>query len=393
MKRRSPLLAVFLTVVIDLLGFGIVLPLLPLYGKLYDAQGSTLALLFISFSGMQFLAAPLWGRLSDRFGRRPIILLGLWGSAGSYALFGIAPLTEAPLAVLFASRLLAGTFGGTISTASAYIADVTPREERARGMALIGAAFGIGFTIGPAIGGLGDLLSRSAPGFIASGFSILALLYALKNLPEPERHARHTSRVWLDVGAVKTALARQAVPHLLTTGFVAVACFALLESTLSLLGKEVYDFSPFEVGLLFSYLGFWSAVNQGVVVRRLLKRVGEETLLVVGPILLGVGLLGIGLADSLWMLALISPLPVLGFGMITPSTSSLLSRRTPPTEQGGMLGLNQSLQSLARIIGPYAGISLFELSAPLPFYLGAGIALLPLFFAWHIRRTPAEDRY
>ncbi|MDJ0973244.1 MAG: MFS transporter [Planctomycetota bacterium] len=393
MKRRSPLLAVFLTVVIDLLGFGIVLPLLPLYGKLYDAQGSTLALLFISFSGMQFLTAPIWGRLSDRFGRRPIILVGLWGSFGSYTLFGLAPMTGAPLAVLFVSRLLAGTFGGTISTASAYIADVTSREERARGMALIGAAFGIGFTIGPAVGGLGDLISRSAPGFIAAGFSLLAVLYALKNLPEPERHREHASHTWLDLNALGAALGRQAIGALLTTGFIAVACFALLESTLSLLGKEVYDFSPFQVGLLFSYLGFWSAVNQGVVVRRLLKSVGEETLLVIGPILLAVGLLGIGVVDSLWALALLSPLPVLGFGMITPSTSSLLSRRTPPTEQGGVLGLNQSLQSLSRIIGPYAGIALFELSPPLPFYIGAGVALVPLLFVAHIRRAPPAERY
>lgn len=394
MKRKSPLLAVFLTVVIDLLGFGIVLPLLPLYGKEFNAHGPTLGLLFISFSVMQFIFAPLWGRLSDRVGRRPVMLIGLCGSTGSYVLFGLAPLTSAPLAMLFISRSLAGIFGGTISTAYAYIADVTTREERARGMALIGAAFGIGFTIGPAIGGLGHLISPAAPGLIAAGFSALALLYAVRNLPEPERHKRESSRSWLSLGALRKAVATPGVGSILAIGFITVACFGLLEATLSLLGKDVYDFEPWQVGLLFSYFGFWSALNQGVIVRRMLKKIREEVMLVIGPVLLGLGLMGLAVVDTLLALAIIAPLPVLGFGMIMPSLSSLLSRRTPPTEQGGMLGLNQSLQSLARIVGPYAGITLFESEMALPFYVGAGAMLIPLALAFALRRAPAvADQY
>ncbi len=166
---------------IDLLGFGIVLPLLPAVRRQFDASRTTIALIFISYSGTQFLSAPLWGRLSDRIGRRPVILIGLVGSVVSYVCFGLAAL-QSTLTLLFVSRITAGIFGGTISTAYAYIADVTPPEERGRGMALIGMAFGIGFTLGPAIGGLGHSLHPAAPGFIAAGFSLIALAFAARRL-------------------------------------------------------------------------------------------------------------------------------------------------------------------------------------------------------------------
>src|SRR5690349_3175844 len=167
---RSPLLFIFLTVFIDLLGFGIVIPLLPIYSENYHASEATLGLLFTSFSGMQFLFAPMWGRLSDRMGRRPVLIGGLIGTAFSYVLFANAH----DLTMLFVSRLLAGFFGGNISAAQAYIADVTPPEKRAQGMGLIGAAFGLGFTFGPPLGGILSTYSMALPGYLAAGLSLAA---------------------------------------------------------------------------------------------------------------------------------------------------------------------------------------------------------------------------
>lgn len=379
-KQRSPLAAVFLTVVIDLMGFGIVLPLLPLYADTYQASPALVSLLFICFSVTQFISAPLWGRLSDRIGRRPVILIGLCGSTASYVLFGLAPLLAAPLAWLFISRIVAGVFGGTIATAYAFIADVTDEKERGRGMALIGAAFGIGFTLGPIIGGFGhDLLSPSAPGFIAAGFSAFALLFAWKRLPEPNRHkTRVRNRVWLDIGAFKQAMRRPGIGSLLIILFLSVTCFALLESTLSLLAKKRHGYDVREVAWLFSWLGFWSALNQGYIVRKMLKKLPETALLKGGPYVLGFGLLAMGLADSQLYLLLVAPIPVLGFGMLTASANSLLSKRSPADQQGGIMGVSQSLQSMARIAGPAVGLNAFAFGAGLPFFIGAGLMLLPL---------------
>ena len=369
--RRSPLLAVFLTVVIDLLGFGIVLPLLPLYADEHGAPGVVIGLLFVAFSGMQFLTAPLWGRWSDRIGRRPVILLGLTGSFLSYLLFAASEILPYPLVWLFVSRTTAGVFGGTISTAYAYIADVTSTKERGRGMALIGMAFGIGFTIGPALGGLGYRWDPMAPGLIAAGCSALAWLYAWRSLTEPERRRPTTRGTWLDTKAFRRAVGRPGVGLLLLAVFVTVSSFALMESTLGLLAKRVYAFDIHEVGLLFTYLGFWIALTQGLVVRRLLPRVGEVRMARAGAVLLAAGLLLLAADQTVLYLACVAPLSVLGFGMVTPSVNALLSLRTPGDEQGGVMGISQSLQSLGRIVGPMVGLSLFGIAWPLPFRLGA----------------------
>jgi MFS family permease len=382
---------IFLTVVIDLLGFGIVLPLLPLYGREYGASHVVVGLLFISFSGLQFVSAPLWGRLSDRLGRRPVILLGLLGSFASYALFAVAA-WQSVLALLFVSRLTAGVFGGTISTAYAYIADVTPSEERGRAMALIGVAFGVGFTLGPAVGGLGHALHPAAPGVIAAGFSLTALLFAWRRLAEPDRHVVGETRTWLDLATLRDALRRPTIGPILLLGWLTVTVFALLESTLGLLGREAYEFDYWEVGLLFSYLGFWSIVTQGWFVRRYIKRFGEVRFALIGSFVLAVSMLGLGVMErSLWLLAVVSPFTVLGAGMIGPALASLLSRRTPPDVQGGIMGVNQSLQSLARIVGPMVGLPLFGVSVPLPFYVGAGAMAVACLLAVRLAARDVPD--
>ncbi len=390
--RRSPLFVVFLTVVIDLLGFGIVLPLLPLYADEHGASPATIGLLFTAFSGVQFVTSPLWGRLSDRIGRRPVILLGLTGSIASYALFGIAEMLPNPLVWLFASRIAAGLFGGTIGAAYATIADVTSERERGRGMALIGMAFGIGFTLGPAIGGLGHALHPTAPGLIAATCSTAALLFAWRRFEEPA-HRRPTTRgTWLDLGALRESLARPNVRVLLLAIFVTVTCFALFESTLGLLAKRVYSFGVQQVGWLFTYLGFWIALTQGVIVRRLMPRVGEVRLARAGCVMLAAGLVLLSLDLTVAYLAAVAPIVVLGFGMVVPSINALLSRRTDADRQGGMMGLAQSLQSLARIVGPLAGLSMFGVAWALPFRVGAAgmVAAALLALAFRSPRTEAE---
>lgn len=390
MRTRSPLLAVFLTVVIDLLGFGIVMPLLPRYADLHGATGLARGLLFACFSGMQLLFAPFWGRLSDRVGRRPILLLGLGGSVASYLLFAVAELTPFALPLLFVSRLAAGLFGATISTASATIADLTPPEQRGRGMALIGAAFGIGFTLGPVVGGLGHSLHVAAPGLLAAGFSLLAFLFAWKNLPEPERRRAAARTGWFQ--GLTRALATPGLPTILLLAVVATTAFAMFESTLSLLSKRRLGLDTTQNGWLFGYIGLWLILAQGLFVRRLIPRLGEVRLVQAGVLLLGLGLALVARVESVGMLYAVVPVTVVGFAFVTPSLSSLVSLRTPATTQGEVLGIYQSGLSLARILGPLAGNALQDLGLALPYLGGAGALGLAFLLALTLKagaRAPA----
>jgi DHA1 family tetracycline resistance protein-like MFS transporter len=391
MRRDRPLLPIFLTVVIDLLGFGIVLPLLPLYADKWNASPLMIAMLFTAFSALQFVSAPLWGRLSDRIGRRPVLLVGLAGSVASYLLFAIASF-DALLMLLFVSRITAGIFGGTISTAYAYIADVTSTEERGRGMALIGMAFGIGFTLGPAVGGLGHELNVAAPGFIAAALSAIAFLFAWRNLPEPEGHKPAPRRSWFDVSAFRDALRAETIGAILLINFLVITCFSLMESTVGLLGRRIHKLEFWQIGLLFTYLGFWTALTQGMIVRRYMKRVGETRFVIAGVVTLGLGMAAFGNAPTLGWLIALAPLAVLGFGMVTPSLNSLLSRRSAADVQGGIMGVNQSLQSLSRIVGPLIGLPLFGIQTHLPFYVGAGMMGFCLVLALALAKRSVADR-
>lgn len=481
-KSKAPLLIIFITVFIDLLGFGIVLPLLPRYARHFEASGQTLGLLMASFSAMQFVFAPLWGRVSDRVGRRPVLMLGLAGSTVFYGLFGYATslgvggqlLGLGVLPWLFICRIGAGIAGATIPTAQAYIADVTGPTERAKGMALIGAAFGIGFTFGPLLGAafvsstFGDMaalasepvatqlrlsieqkkqiatlvtefeprmrlgkISRqeydklhnqrdaelltilttdqqaewkrlsapsAAPGYVASVLSCLAFLWAVARLPESLRSdAVASERHWLDTHSLQLALARPAIGLILLTTFLTTFAFAQFESTLSLLTfwLGLPDRSNYYV---FAYIGFILSLSQGVLVRRLVPRVGEFTMAVVGTVLMTAGLAAIGYAgqvESMATLYCVLPIAVVGFSALTPSLQSLLSRRTEASDQGGMLGLGQSISALARILGPWIGLQLNEKQITLPYWVGAGImtagVLLTLLLRSERGRAKSEE--
>jgi len=392
--RRGSLLVIFLTVFIDLLGFAMVLPLVPIYAEQFgtDEAGWTIGLLMSSFSIMQFLFAPLWGRLSDRIGRRPVLIIGLLGSTVFYTLFGLASVWKS-LTWLFITRIGAGIAGATIPTAQAYIADTTTLQTRARGMALIGAAFGLGFTFGPLIGAFSlpssDAAASPWPGYAAGILSGIALLLAIELLPESLRPGnKRQHHDWLDLGAFSDALATPTIPAILLVSFISVVSFGGFETTLSLLLKsEAFNFELRHVFYYFAYIGLTLTIAQGVLVRRLSVRVPERALASAGAV---VSLIGFGLlvwassTASLPLLLVASAVEVTGFALMTPSLQALISRRSDPAKQGGVLGISQSVSAMARIVGPLVAIPLFKASVAYPYYAASGlmiIGLLTLLFA------------
>jgi MFS family permease len=367
--KRTSVGAVFLTVVVDLVGFGIVLPLLPLYARDFRATPFQIGALIASFSAMQFLFAPVWGRISDRIGRRPVLLVGLAGSVVFYTVFGFAD----SVGWLFLSRIGAGICGATISTSAAYIADVTPPEQRVRGMALIGAAFGIGFTLGPPLGfyahHLGEVLEKegsvshavalSFPGLVAAAISAASLVWTWTSVGEPPRH-RAEGRRLLDLEALRTARSPRAVVLLLLFSFLSVTAFSNFESTLSLMLDGRFGMDPPSMGHVFLFVGVTLAVAQGFLVRRVAVPLGEPTLVRTGFALMAAGLLGVAYSDTVPPLLASLAVSVTGFAAVTPSFSSLVSRQGSAKHQGGMMGMAQSASALGRILGPILGNLAFQ---------------------------------
>lgn len=356
---RSPRSVLFLTVFMDLIGFGIVLPLLPIYARAWGASALMNGLLMAVYSLMQFLFAPAWGHLSDRVGRRPIILVSLSGSVVGYGLFGVAGLAQS-VPLLFASRLLSGVMGANIAVAQAYIADTTAAEHRAHGMGLIGAAFGLGFILGPAFAGLLSPLGEAAPGFGAALICGINLVLAARGLPEslPPEH-RHTgprgeSRLRLLLDALRTP----GVRSLLWMFFVFTIALSVWESILPVFCSLRFGWEERTISFVFVYFGVLAALVQGYLVRRLRAFVSEVPLIWAGTVItaLAFGLIAWTLRPWLHLLSL--GLLSFGYGASNPSFLGLLSRRVGPREQGRVLGVSQSLSSLGRVVGPLAGYSL-----------------------------------
>ena len=353
----SPLIIVFVTVFIDLLGFGIIIPLMPFYATHFGASAFQVGMLATSFSLMQFLFAPLWGRWSDVIGRRPIILIGLLGSAVSYLTFGLAH----SLTLLFVSRCLAGIAGANIPTAQAYIADSTTPENRAKGMGMVGAAFGLGFIFGPALGGFLSQWGYQAPALFAAGLSLLNFLAALVLLPEslpPERRSAARRRSRLEV--FQHALARPRLPTVLAVFFLIVSAFASFESMFALYSQARFGFDSVTIGFLFAGVGVILAIVQGLLVGRMVKRLGEHRLVPAAIALLTIGLALVSLAASVPVLAMGCAIIAVGMGFQSPSMLSVISQLSDPADQGSMLGVSQSLGSLARIVGPLWGGFVFD---------------------------------
>jgi MFS transporter, DHA1 family, tetracycline resistance protein len=369
----SPLLIIFVTVFIDLLGFGIIIPLLPFYAEHFGASALVVGLLSSSFSLAQFLFAPFWGRLSDRIGRRPVILIGLLGSALSYTFFALA--TSLPM--LFLARSLAGIAGANIPTAQAFIADTTTAETRARGMGLIGAAFGLGFIFGPAIGGFLSHWGYAAPAWFAAAISLVNFVAALFLLPESRPpHARDTSRPGR-IEILRRAVAQPNLPMVLLVYFLVVTAFASFEATFALYSERRFGFTPATIGYMFAWIGVVLATVQGVLVGRVVKRIGEKRLVPLAIFVIALALGLVPVAGTVPLLAAVAGLLALGMGFNSPSLLSAISQLADARDQGSTLGVSQSLGSLARIIGPLWGGWVFDqFGIGFPFFTSAAVMLL-----------------
>ncbi|HJZ85434.1 MAG TPA: MFS transporter [Polyangia bacterium] len=391
---RGALGVLFLTVFLDLLGFGLVIPILPLYAKHLALAPAMIGPLFASYSTMQFLFAPMWGMLSDRVGRRPVLLVSVFGSMVAHGLMASA---HGP-ALLFVARSFAGLCGANLSAAQAYIADVTSERDRARGMGLIGAAFGIGFVLGPAIAGIvSKFYGIAAPFWFASGLAAVNLISAALLLPEPP-HAVRAQAPRPRLAAIVSALRTPELAPLLLIFFLVTFAFAKLESTFSLwLAEPPFRYDEAHVGYVFTYIGVLLILVQGVLVGRLARRFGEARLIKVATALLAAGIALLPIAHSVPVLLLVILPITFGNGLNNPSTSALISRLSPPDRQGEVLGVAQSMSSLGRIFGPPTGTFLFaHVSKNAPYLVGGAIMATACLLALARVRTakrgaPGED--
>jgi multidrug resistance protein len=364
-KSRSPLVIIFITIFIDLVGFGIVIPVLPLYAKNYNASEAVVGVMLASYSAMQFIFAPILGRLSDKVGRRPVLLVSLIGTSlgfmlmgfahkmpGGFALFGLAP----TIIWLFVARIVDGISGGNISTAQAYIADVTPPEQRSKGMGLIGAAFGLGFIFGPAIGGLMSHFSAEAPFFFAAALAAAnatALYFLLPESLSAEHRQDESRRV--SIKQIFDESGSWQLKAVMATYFFATLAFAMLTATYALFANHRFNFDQMHSGYMFTYLGVVGAIIQGGLLGRLVKVFGEKTLAVAGTVVFSAALFLLPLSATVAMLLLTSTGIAIGNSFVTPTLNGLASKSVSPFFQGRVLGVMASVASLARIIGPVLG--------------------------------------
>jgi DHA1 family tetracycline resistance protein-like MFS transporter len=380
----------FLIVFVDLVGFGLVIPLLPFYAVRFDASPEQVTLLMAVYSLMSLLAAPLWGRLSDRVGRRPVLLASLFAACLAYLWLGFA----SRLWMLFAARALAGAGAGNIAAAQAYIADITKPEDRARGMGLIGAAFGLGFIIGPALGGwlagsdpaTADVVT---PAWVAAGLSALALLGVLFLLRESlPRERRGLGAAKGRLAALAEALRRPVLSRLMLIYFLVLLAFSGMESTFALWAMAAFGWGPGQVGYVFAYVGVIAAVLQGGLIGRLARRFGEDRLLLCGLALIAGGLLVLPLPHTVPFVGVALTALAVGMGLVQPSLQSLISRRAGRDEQGEVLGVSQSVGSLSRVLGPaIAGVLFAGLGRDAPYFWGAAVVAIALLLM--IRLMPA----
>lgn len=408
-KPRTPALAMlFLIVFINLVGFGLVVPLLPFFAQSLDAAPWQITVMFSAYSLGQFFAEPFWGRLSDRIGRKPVLLITLIANAVGYLALAFAPNIWLAIAI----RLFTGLGAGNISTVQGYVADVTPPAERAGRMGMIGAAFGLGFIVGP---GLGGLLTQPQLGhigfmlpiFVASALAALAAVGVLLFLKESRAKADPAAPRPAFLSGVKDARADPVVSRVLLVTLIYMAGFSAMESVFGLWAEDRYAWGAREVGLSFMIVGIVSALNQGVFTGRLARRFGETRVLATGMLLFGGSLVLQVLAPVAWFPAtsldlgaftlpivqgwsipIIMAIGACGMSMAMPNISAMISRATPPDRQGSMLGLNMAMGSIARIFGPLVAGALFSgLGHDWPFLVGAMLTVPAAIIAVHAGRA------
>jgi MFS family permease len=393
--KKTSLAVLFLTVFIDLIGFGMVIPFLSFYAREYSASGTTVGMVVGIYSIMQFFFAPVWGRLSDRIGRRPVILISLTASCIGYFLFAFSR----SLTLLFLSRIIAGAGGANIGTAQAYIADKTTVENRAKGMGIIGAAFGMGFILGPPLSGLlshvgttrglhGNLL----PGIVAGSLSLTALMIAFFVLGEskpPDLRPRSgippqfDKRVWSWLAAHGLLLA------IIATIFITLLAVAGMETSVTLHARDRFHFRQLDLAWFFLFMGGIVAGIQGGLIGKLAKRFGEKTLIAAGTASFTIGLALVPLVWRVPLLYVVAFFIAVGQGLTYPSLTSLLTKASPSSEHGSMLGLASGIGSLARFIGPIWCGFLYDLAQSRgAFYGSAVLTAIAFVIALRMRKQP-----
>jgi len=382
MKKNSALSMIFLVVFVDLLGFGILIPILPTFAtNVLGVKEGAIGIAIAVYSATQFFFNPVFGGLSDRYGRRNIILYCLLLNASGYIIFAF---THSYL-LLILSRVVGGIGGSSIGVAQAYIADVTSKEDRAKGMGLMGMAFGLGFVFGPIMGGILSKFSYMATGFASASFSILAFSLSYFLLPESLKRDRalpHIKRKIFNVEGFKILLNNTPALLVIALFFILTFSVANIYGTFALLGSNHYHFSNMQNGMIFGMIGLVSAIVQGGMIGRLTKKYSDNQLITVGSFLMAAGLALIPNAGNLTGVLVVIVILSLGTGTLQPVLLSLISKVAPENEQGTVLSINQSFSALARVMGPlWGGFSFEYLGYKFPFITGALCTLLILLFS------------
>jgi len=386
--QRRTLTLIFLTVFLDLLGVGILIPILPFLVRQFQTDATTVGLLSLSYSAAQFVATPILGVLSDRYGRRPVLVFSIFGSAMGYFLFGWA----GSLWLMFFARIVDGITGGNISTAQACIADISSPADRAKNFGIIGMAFGLGFIIGPALGGFLSKIDIHAPAYAAGGMALVTSLFAYFLLPEtlPVERRKAGAAEWSDLNPLRPVVAafrNEALRVLLVSLFLLNFAFAALQTNFSLFTLARFAWGPEDNAWVFAFIGLMVAFNQGFLVRKLLPIWKERPLALAGYAFFALGFLWIAVAPAGWMMYPASGLIAVGSSFTNPTLTAFISQRVSDREQGSMLGTTQAVLSLTRVVGPlWAGLVFDHFGTGAPYSTGAVFIVVAALCAWPVLR-------
>lgn len=400
-QRSAALIFIFITVLIDVIGIGIIIPIIPvliqeLTGGTISESSSYAALLVLAYSSMQFLFSPIIGGLSDQFGRRPVLLVSLFGFGVDYIFLALAP----TIGWLFVGRIISGIAGASFSTAGAYIADVSPPEKRAQNFGLLGAAFGLGFIIGPTLGGLLGEYGSRIPFFVSAGLSLLNWLYGYFVLPEslkPENRRKFDIKRANPVGSLLALKKYPMIVALVASLFLVTVGGFALQGTWTFYTMEKFGWSEWQVGLSLGFVGLMVAIVQGGLIRIIIPKLGQERALFIGLIITSLGLMAFGFASASWMMYAIMIPFALG-GLAGPAFQGIISSQVSDKEQGELQGALTSLNSVAAIIGQPLMLWLFRSFTAqdttfyfpgAPFILGSILTVISIFLTWRVLKKPA----
>lgn len=373
MKRKASLSLIFITVFIDLLGFGILIPILPTFSTIeLNLSEFSIGLVLAIYSLTQFIFGPILGNLSDRLGRRPLIVGCLFLNAVGYIIFAFTN----SFMLLIISRIVAGVGGGSVAVAQAYIADVTSKEDRSKGMGMIGVAFGLGFVFGPIMGGFLSKYGYEVTGFASAAFSFIAFLFTIFFLPESLKKIKDKveikTRKLIDLPAIKLLFKNHKLATLIIMYFILIFSIANIYGTFALIGYKRYHFTDMQIGIMYGIIGIVSAIVQGGLLRVLTKYMDDKIIVIAGSFLLMLGLAMVPYAGNMTGLIVVIVILALGSGSLQPTMLSMISKNSSESEQGFTLGVNQSFSAFARVLGPLWGGFAFEyIGYQYPFLTGA----------------------